>query len=124
MEKKSFERRVADSEQALVLLAKENEELQTKIDKMTQENTALKTQTEPETEQEDIQDKLTTELGTLKLSYAKEKKRMMARQQELEELLVEALQKNFGGEEDGSEIVKRLKEVQLEIGAKKNVVAE
>lgn len=124
MEKKSFERRVADSEQALVLLAKENEELQTKIDKMTQENTALKTQTEPETEQEDIQDKLTTELGTLKLSYAKEKKRMMARQQELEELLVEALQKNFGGEEDGIEIVKRLKEVQLEIGAKKNVVAE
>ena len=124
MEKKSFERRVADSEQALVLMAKENEELQTKIDKMTQENTALKTQTEPETEQEDIQDKLTTELGTLKLSYAKEKKRMMARQQELEELLVEALQKNFGGEEDGSEIVKRLKEVQLEIGAKKNVVAE
>ena len=124
MEKKSFERRVADSEQALVLLAKENEELQTKIDKMTQENTTSKTQTEPETEQEDIQDKLTTELGTLKLSYAKEKKRMMARQQELEELLVEALQKNFGGEEDGSEIVKRLKEVQLEIGAKKNVVAE
>ncbi|KAL7503046.1 hypothetical protein ACHAXN_000899 [Cyclotella atomus] len=120
VQKKSFERRVNESEQALVMLAKENEDLQSKIDSMQRENNQLQEQRDAEPTQDELQQKLMTELGALKMTYCKEKKMMMARQQELEGLLIEALQDKFGSESE--EVVKVLKGARLEI--KKNAVAE
>ncbi|KAL7482573.1 hypothetical protein ACHAW6_013356 [Cyclotella cf. meneghiniana] len=129
-EKKTMERRLMESDRALVLLAKENEELQNTIGKIMEENKMIKAQKggsgAAEAAGESKEEKLTSELSTLKLSFYKEKKKMMARQQELEGLLIEALKERFGGETN-EVILKKLGEAQLEItgGAKKkNVVAE
>jgi hypothetical protein len=121
-EKKSFERRVGESEQVLLALAKENEELQTKIHAVEKENAALKAAKGSVPTQDEMQEKLMTEMGTLKMTFCKEKKKMAARQQELEGLLIEALKDKFDGEDN--EIVKKLKETQMEILGSKNVVAE
>eukprot|EP00804_Cyclotella_cryptica_P020910 CCRYP_009253-RA/>CCRYP_009253-RA protein AED:0.00 eAED:0.00 QI:147/1/1/1/1/1/2/135/522 len=129
VEKKSMERRLIESDQALVLLAKENEELQNTIGKIMEENRRIKANGESvatEAAGESKEEKLSSELSTLKLSFYKEKKKMMARQQELEGLLIEALKERFGGETN-EVILKKLGEAQLEItggGKKKNVVAE
>lgn len=120
LQKQSFERRVNESEQALVMLAKENEDLHNQINTIQRENAQLKEQRDCEPTQDDIQHKLMTELGTLKMTYCKEKKKMMVRQKELEEMLLEALQDKFGSESE--EIAKVLKRARLEI--KKNAVAE
>lgn len=129
-EKKTMERRLLESDRALVLLAKENEELQNTIGKIIDENKMIKAHKAgsgaAEAAGESKEEKLTSELSTLKLSFYKEKKKMMARQQELEGLLIEALKERFGGETN-EVILKKLGEAQLEItgGAKKkNVVAE
>jgi hypothetical protein len=110
---------VNESEQALVMLAKENEDLHSQINSIQRENDQLKEQRDEPTQGE-IEHKLMTELGTLKMTYCKEKKKMMVRQQELEELLLEALQDKFGSESE--EIAKVLKGARLEI--QKNAVAE
>jgi hypothetical protein len=129
-EKKSMERRLMESDRALVLLAKENEELQNTIGKIMEENKMIKANKggsgAEDATGENKEEKLTSELSALKLSFYKEKKKMMARQQELEGLLIEALKERFGGETN-EVILKKLGEAQLEItgGAKKkNVAAE
>jgi hypothetical protein len=118
------------SDRVLVLLANENEEFQNTIGKIMEENKMIKAN-KGGSGAEDIagenkEKKLTSELSTLKLSFYKEKKKMMAGQQELEGLLIEALKEQFGGEMNEVNL-KKLGEAQLEImgGAKKKtVVAE
>jgi hypothetical protein len=106
VEKKSMERRMDESDKALVLLAKENEDLMTKISMIEKENADLKRGKE--------EDGLSTELLTLKQSFSKEKKKHIARQQELEGLLIEALKSRYGGESN-EVILKKLGEAQLEV---------
>lgn len=98
-EKKKLQMRTQESEKALVMLAKDNDQLQVKLKAATIK--ADSTTSSPQKKE-----KLATELAKLQLLFFKEKKVLMDKQQELEGMLMEAMKKRFSG--DNEEILKSL----------------
>lgn len=80
-EKKSMQRRLRDSEKALVLLAQEKDAIEVKFKEATITSTMSPNKEE----------KLASELVKLQTQFIKEKKEMMTRQQKLEGMLIQAL---------------------------------
>eukprot|EP01082_Thalassiosira_pseudonana_P000471 g1662.t1 g1662 contig10:2535310-2535924(+) len=80
-EKKSMQRRLRDSEKALVLLAQEKDAIEVKLKEATITSTMSPNKEE----------KLASELVKLQTQFIKEKKEMMTRQQKLEGMLIQAL---------------------------------
>ncbi|EED96122.1 predicted protein [Thalassiosira pseudonana CCMP1335] len=78
---KSMQRRLRDSEKALVLLAQEKDAIEVKLKEATITSTMSPNKEE----------KLASELVKLQTQFIKEKKEMMTRQQELEGMLIQAL---------------------------------
>jgi chromosome segregation ATPase len=81
VEKKSVQRRLRDSEKALVLLAQEKDAIEVKLKEANITSTMSPNKEE----------KLASELVKLQTQFIKEKKEMMTRQQELEGMLIQAL---------------------------------
>eukprot|EP01082_Thalassiosira_pseudonana_P001147 g1633.t1 g1633 contig10:2477043-2478697(-) len=98
-EKKKLQMRTQESEKALVMLAKDNDQLQVKLKAATIKADAT-------TSSPQKKEKLATELAKLQLLFFEEKKVLMDKQQELEGMLMEAMKKRFSG--DNEEILKSL----------------